>query len=120
MNCNEEIIIKIVGKVSLMYPTIDQLSIRNILDEVLVNYNIVPIEQHLVASDIEEKINYYLATKKLDGLSPKTLYNYKLHLLRFSSFICKPINSITVIDLRLYFAMLSKEKNLKKIGRAHV
>ncbi|RXI70526.1 site-specific tyrosine recombinase/integron integrase [Clostridium tetani] len=113
MNCNEEVTIKLIGKISLRYPELNQLGIRNIIDEVLVNYDVQPIEKSLVVSDIEEKIQYYLASKKLDGLSEKTLYNYNLHLMRFANFIHKPINSITVIDLRLYFAMLNKEKNLK-------
>ncbi|EJE7236616.1 tyrosine-type recombinase/integrase [Clostridium sporogenes] len=116
MNCNEEVTIKLIGKLSLEHPELEQLKIRNIIDEVLINYTVSPIEKSLVVSDIEDKIGYFLASKEIDGLSKKTLYNYNLHLNKFASFIHKPINSITIVDLRLYFAMLSKNVKNSTLG----
>lgn len=102
MNCNEEVTIKLIGKLSLEFPELDQFKIRNVVDQILVNYEIHPVEKSLVASDIEEKIQYFLAVKKLDGASPLTIKNYKLQLLKFASFFHKTINSITTIDIRMY------------------
>ncbi|WP_065422719.1 site-specific tyrosine recombinase/integron integrase [Clostridium sporogenes] len=116
MNCNEEVTIKLIGKLSLEHPELEQLKIRNIIDEVLINYTVSPIEKSLVVSDIEDKIRYFLASKEIDGLSKKTLYNYNLHLNKFAGFIHKPINSITIVDLRLYFAMLSKNVKNSTLG----
>lgn len=65
----EEVIIKLVGKLTLEFPDIDQLKVRAIAEEVLYKYNIEPTETALVASDVEEKIQIYLTVKKLDGLS---------------------------------------------------
>ncbi len=110
MNCNEEVTVKLVGKLTLKVPELDQLEIRNLIDEVLVNYELQPIEKHLVASDIEEKAQYFLATKKLEGASEKTLYNYGLTLRRLASIIHKPTASITVVDIRIFLAMISKDK----------
>lgn len=110
----EELVIKIIGKLSLEYPNLDQLKVRNILYECINDYEITTRETSLVASDIPDRINMYLAVKKLDGLSEKTLYNYKLHLKRFASIVIKPLSVITTNDIRLYLAMLSKSKNLKQ------
>lgn len=55
MNCNEEFVVRAVGKVTLEWPKINQLRLRDILYECLYNYNVLPVEQALVTSDIEEK-----------------------------------------------------------------
>lgn len=107
---SEEVTIKILGKLSLEYPKLDQFKIRNILDEVLSNYDICTKEKSLVQSDLPEKATMYLTVKKLDGLSKKTLYNYKLHLERFYEYVLKPVNFITTTDIRIYLAQISKDK----------
>lgn len=48
----EEVVIKLVGKLSLEIPDIDQLKVRNIVEEVLYRYSILPEETGLVSSDI--------------------------------------------------------------------
>ena len=116
MNCNEEIIIKIIGKVSLDYPGIEQLKLRELLYEVFYSYETFPLEKSLVVSDIEDRLIMYLAVKKLDGLSNKTLYNYKLVLLKFSSYIIKPIAIVTTNDIRMYLAMTTKDLKSTTVG----
>ncbi len=114
----DELIVKIIGKLSLEYPDMDQLRVRELLYECVNNYEITARETALVASDIPERAVMYLAIKKLDGLSKTTLYNYKLHLERFSSMVVKPLSMITTNDIRLYLAMLSKVNNLKQTSIA--
>ena len=106
---NNEVIIRLVGKLTLEFPEIDQLKVREIAEDVLYRYDIVPQENALVASDIEDRIIIYLACKKLDGLSMKTLKNYKGELLKFSSFLIKPIAAITTMDLRMYLTNRCKK-----------
>ncbi|KZL88730.1 site-specific tyrosine recombinase/integron integrase [Clostridium magnum] len=108
MNCNQEAIIKSVGKISLEFPTIDQLKLRSILEEVFYKYDVLPQETALVASDVEEKLQIYLATKRLDGLSERTLNNYNYQLIIFASHLIKPIATITTMDLRMYLAARCK------------
>ncbi len=72
-NSKDEVVIKLVGKLSLEFPEIDQLKVREIVEEVLYKYNILPQEKALMTSDVEEKLQIYLASKKLDGLSLETL-----------------------------------------------
>ena len=107
----EEVIVRLVGKLTLEFPDINQFKVREIAEEVLYKYNIEPTETALVASDIDEKIQIYLTVKKLDGLSEKTLKNYNYNLLIFASYLIKPIAAINTSDLRMYLA--ARCKNMK-------
>lgn len=110
----DEVIISILGKSTLACPEIDQQELRSILVEVLYKYDIRPQETALVPiTDIQDKILMYLATKKLDGLSARTLYNYKLNLIRLSNYIHKNIQDINTMDIRIYLATRSREQSLK-------
>jgi integrase/recombinase XerD len=116
MSYHEELSIKILGKVSLLCPEIDQLKLREELLILLYNYEIGPAERALVASDIDEKVDLYLAVKKLEGLSSKTLKNYELILRKFSNRLIKPVSTITTNDLRLYMAVTTKNLKQTTIG----
>lgn len=105
----DEVVIKMVGKLSLEFPEINQLKVRELLEEVLYKYDVKPTETALVASDIEDKIGIYLASKKLDGLSPKTLKNYQYNLIIFANYLRKPLATINAMDLRMYLAARCKE-----------
>lgn len=109
MNCNEEFVIKAVGKITLEYPNINQVRLRDILYEALYNLNVFPIENALVTSDIEEKMMIFLASKKIEGKSTATLYNYRLIIQKLANYIHKPISTITVMDLRMYLAATTKK-----------
>ncbi|HDK7138915.1 TPA: tyrosine-type recombinase/integrase [Clostridium botulinum] len=108
----EEVVIKLVGKLSLEFPEIDQLKVRTIAEEVLYKYRVLPEETALVSSDIEEKLQIYLASKKLDGLSIKTLKNYEYNLLIFADHLRKPLAAINTMDLRMFLAV--RCKNMKQ------
>lgn len=116
MNCNEEAVIKILGKLSLEYPQLEQLRIRDLIESVLNNYAISSKETSLVASDLLDKAMMFIAVKKLDGLSKKTLYNYKLQLQRFNDFVVKPVNFITTTDIRIYLAQISNGQKPSSIA----
>ncbi|MCY6958845.1 site-specific tyrosine recombinase/integron integrase [Clostridium brassicae] len=111
-NSKDEVVIKLVGKLSLEFPEIDQLKVRTIAEEVLYKYDVLPQETALVASDIEEKLAIYLASKKLDGLSSQTLKNYQYNLLKFADYLRKPLSSINSMDLRMF--LTARCKNMKQ------
>lgn len=76
-NCNDEVMVKLVGKLTqemreLEYDLQRQLVVKRIIEEVLYDYEVTSKETALTVSDIEDKINYFLATKKLEGLSSTT------------------------------------------------
>ena len=109
---NDEVIIRMVGKLTLEFTDIDQLKVRRIIEEVLYKYDVVPQELGLTTSgDTEDKLQIYLVVKKLEGLSIKTLKNYNNELLKFANYLRKPLTTITSMDLRMYLAQ--RCKNLK-------
>lgn len=112
----DEVVIKLIGKLSLEFPELDQLKVRVIAEEVLYKYDVLPQETGLVVSDIEDKLQMYLAVKKLDGLSKKTLYNYQLSLLNFASFIKKPIAAVNVMDIRMFLAVRCKDMKASSVN----
>lgn len=106
---NNEIIIRLVGKLTLEFPDIDQLKVRRIAEDVLYKYDIIPQETGLTTgNDTEEKLRIYLICKKLDGLSKDTLKNYENELLIFSRNLRKPLANIDKMDLRMYLAQRCK------------
>lgn len=106
---NDEIIIRLTGKLTMEFPDINQLKVRAIIEETLYKYDIFPQETALVTgNDTEEKLQIYLVCKKLDGLSKDTLKNYTNNLLIFSRYLRKPLANITTMDLRMYLAQRCK------------
>lgn len=120
INCNDEVIIKILGKVSMDIDAFqdlkEQRKLRSILEEVLYNYDVsTKCTDLAIGSDIDEKLNMFIACKKLDGMSPKTLKNYVSEISMFQTFINKPTYNVTTNDVRMYLAI--KCKDLKETSK---
>lgn len=120
-NLNEEVSIKLIGKITLLLPVLEQkldlqLEIKRAIDETLYNYDVQTKCTDLITSDIEEKAALYRACKKLEGLSPKTLENYRLFLEKLEQFYTKPCGTITTMDLRMFLAVLGKGKQQSTIN----
>lgn len=114
-NLSEEVSIKLTGKITLLFPELGvnldkQLKVKKIIDETLYDYEVQTKSKELITSDIEEKAQLYLACKKLEGLSSKTLYNYKLFLNKLNMFFAKPCSTISTMDLRMFLALFGKGK----------
>jgi integrase/recombinase XerD len=103
--CKEEVIIKILDRVMDELPVIPTDRLRPILDSVLYDYDIKPMEKALVLrSNIRDMIGLYLASKKVEGLSKITLKNYGYRLKRFMEFMGKNVEDISTMDIRMYLA----------------
>lgn len=63
--------------------------------------------------DLAKRIASFLAAKKIDGLSDKTLKNYREMLHAFAARTDKPAARVTTDDIRAYIAYLSQERRLK-------
>lgn len=112
--CIDEIVVKIVGKATLECPEIDQIKLRNIVEEVLYDYDIQPKTKALVTmSDMPELIAMFLACKKLDGLSELTIKSYQWHLMRFARVVNKKVADVTTMDIRRFLAYLMQKLKLK-------
>jgi integrase/recombinase XerD len=105
----EEIIIRILDRASefLLPDQIQQL--RFVLDEVFYNLVITQACTDLALTDnMTDRIKLYLAAKKLDGMSLKTIKNYGLILRDFARVIRKDLEQIDAMDIRMYLAVCSK------------
>ena len=115
-NCNEELAIKIIGKLTLEMPELEvnlpkQLEIKRYVEEIIYNYEVTSKETALVTSDLEGKINYFLATKKLEGLSAATLKNYTYTLRKLEKFFNKPVSTISTSDIKMFMYSEGESKS---------
>lgn len=84
-----------------------------VLAAVLKGYNITR-ESDETRSDLRRRIKYYLGAKKIDGLSERTLKNYKANLESFAAKVEKSAAKITTDDIRGYIAYLDETRHLKE------
>lgn len=112
MNCNEEFIIKAVGKLTLEFnfDWEQQRRIRDCLNYAMYNYEVHTLEKSLVKGDMYEKIFLYIKVKKLAGYSDETLSHYKYTLDKLANFLNKPVSTIVTNDLRMYLILNSEGK----------
>jgi len=120
-NYNDEVSMVLLGRLAMEIPLLEidmqqQLKIKRVIDEVLYKYDIRTKETALVTSDIPAKAKLYLACKKLEGLSPKTLYNYSLQLKQFSEFFHKPVSMINSMDIRMYMSKIAEGRQENTIN----
>lgn len=83
------------------------------LTAILKDYNITR-ESDETRSDLRRRIKYYLGAKKIDGLSERTLKNYKSNLEMFAERVSKSAAKITTDDIRGYIAYLDETRHLKE------
>ncbi|MDF2985748.1 MAG: site-specific recombinase XerD [Eubacterium sp.] len=104
----EDVIIRILSKAIDFLTQETAVQLRIIIEEELYNYDLQPAEFSIIPYEgIPEKLILFLTTKKLEGLSPRTLRSYTLHLNRFARIMQKRIEDINVIDIRRYLAQYS-------------
>lgn len=96
--------------VSTLYSEVDMNILPVRLEEVLCNYEIKRKSDLQLANDLPERIELYLSSIKLEGLSTKTLNGYKGELLLFSRYCKKAAALITTADIRSYLASFEKAK----------
>ena len=81
------------------------------ITDILKDYTIIR-ETEGGKSDLEKRITFYLGAKRIDGLSPQTIKNYKYTLDLFSKQISKSVSKITTDDVRGHIAWLSETRKL--------
>src|SRR5690625_6361665 len=77
---------------------------------IISKYNIKKIEKDEVHTDITEKIELFLSSKKLEGLSELTLEGYERDLNIFADHVKKKVEDITSADIRDYLASFKENK----------
>lgn len=109
----ELVIIKILNELQQKYD-INNVDVKNILDKHLSEYILLTNKNELMVSDLNEKINFFIGIKQLEGLSVQSLRRYYEELNMFSRYVLKSVSQITVNDIRLYFSSIQSENIYKK------
>jgi integrase/recombinase XerD len=89
---------------STLAPDIETNKLEIRLEEVLSNYEIQRRTLKEIENDLKDKIEVFLASRKIEGLSERTLDNYKMELKLFSQTVNKACAHITTSDIRMYLA----------------
>lgn len=115
MNAKAELAKRLVAMVSGDVPvTSDEIN------TVLKDYTIQR-ETEEERNDLYKRIWQYLGAKRIDGLSPRTLANYKYTLEMFMDRVKKPVSRITTDDIRTYITYLSETRGLKETSlQSHI
>lgn len=108
MNAKTELIGRLLGSFSGG----DAITEETLAD-LLKGYTITR-ESDETRSDLRRRIKYYLGAKKIDGLSERTLRNYKANLESFAAKVEKSAAKITTDDIRGYIAYLDETRHLKE------
>jgi integrase/recombinase XerD len=110
----ELVIIKILSELQEKYE-INNVDVKNILDRNLCDYTLISNETSLMATDLPEKITFFLGLKGLEGLSKQSISRYKDELTMFHRYVIKPTSQITINDIRRYFAIIQSERSYSKV-----
>lgn len=113
MGNKEPVIMQIVSNLHKAFG-VNASQAKNIVEKALENYELTDIILNNSASDLEEKIKFFLDTRRLDGLSENTIGAYQSELRQFSKHCSKPIADITLNDLRRYLADVQSKRQLKR------
>lgn len=108
-NASEQLLTDVVGFISELLP-IHVEEVKGRLSAILSKYHVKKVESEEVHPDLEEKIQLFLSSKKLEGLSQLTLDGYELDLKIFADKVKKRSEDITAADIRVY---LADNQNLK-------
>lgn len=84
------------------------------LDLILANYEISPRNTELIpyGSDIPKTVEIYIVSKKIEGLSEKSLYLYKIVLENFFQTVRKKPEQISANDIRIFLYQYQKEHKI--------
>jgi len=115
LGAGEQLISEIVGFISEIVP-IDIEKTKGKLSSIISKYHITRVEKDEIHPDLHEKIELFLSSKKLEGLSPLTLEGYELDLKIFAEKVKKKTYEITPADIRVYLGELSNLK-MSTIGK---
>ena len=101
----------------LLDKNVDVEALRNVepqLEIILSNYEVEKRKTEIIpyGSDIPETVEMYIVSKKISGLSDKTLYLYLIVLTDFFRTVRKKPEKVSVSDIRIYLYKYQKEHGI--------
>lgn len=84
------------------------------IETILSNYEVEERKTEIIpyGSDIPETVQIYIVSKKISGLSEKSLYLYLIVLTDFFRTVCKKPEKVTTNDIRIYLYQYQKEHGI--------
>lgn len=116
MYAGEQLISEIAALIGDIVPAFSFDEAKNKISAIVTKYNIQRIDEEEVHPDLHDKVQLFISSKKLEGLSPLTLDGYRLELGLFVKTVKKLTKDITAADIRSYLAQQSNVK-MSTIGR---
>lgn len=102
INHGEILIFEITRELTAFNKLINKDILIRKLSKVISNYQVEKLNTINNIDDLKEKIEMFITSKKLDGLSKNTIDSYKLELKVFNKFIHKTTSDIITSDIRVY------------------
>lgn len=96
--------------VAMLCPEVDAMKLSIRLEEIVCNYEIHRKTVTAIEKDVAEKIDLFIASKRLEGLSETSLKDYRIELKVFERHFPKAVVQITTSDIRQY---LSRDESWK-------
>jgi site-specific recombinase XerD len=90
--------------ISTLTPDVELNRLEVRLEEVLSNYEIHRKTQKDIENDLADKVEIFLSSRKIEGLSDLTLDGYKIELRLFANYVNKAVVQITTSDIRMFLA----------------
>lgn len=103
MNIKENLMQEIAGRVGY------SIDLRDIFE----NYIITKGSKYK-RSNLKMRVEQFIVAKQIEGLSEKTLQNYRQQLEMFANRIKKSVNQISSDDIREYVFYLTNERKVKQ------
>lgn len=110
MAANEQLLHQLNSEITQICPDIDYTKLHITIAGIISLYDIKLARLPGAHPDIRQKVDQFLATKKLEGLSELTLGGYQLELKIFARHLQKPLDQISASDIRLYLSSFPKLK----------
>jgi site-specific recombinase XerD len=117
-NLRETVIEEVVSRLTGIVP---QNVIDTVYDALVIALNSVELierctEVALTDDAPDRALNRFIATKRIEGLSEKTLHRYRFELQQLLDYFRKPMEKYSTDDLRFYLSWRRQNKNRKQLS----
>lgn len=115
-SAGEHLLSQVTSTIHELCPDIDLGHLQAELSEIITKYDVKHIQMDQAHPDLLEKAELFLAAKRLEGLSQKTIEGYHLELTIFADSIHKRVEDITTGDVRVFLGGFNHLK-MSTIGK---
>lgn len=102
----------------LMLPVLDNAQLKHLrqaMEQTLFHYEVTGNKEHLEKEDSYELIDSFIAAKRIEGCSEKTLKYYKTTIDAMVESVAKNVRHIQTEDLRSYFIRYQEKNHSSRV-----